>query len=207
MLLNESIEVVYGGTFDPFHRAHEAACDHFLSHPFVKRLRLVPCFLPALKTSARASAADRLAMLNVWRTQHTEATRIVVDAREIDRGSTSYTAETLRSLQAEDPKTIRVFALGSDAFNTLNRWFQADWLLEHVRFWVLTRAQSQPVNTWPTLTPVAEARQLFYSAQGCFYVDDSVNLALSSTQIRQQGVTREWVPASVYAYIMKYSLY
>jgi len=204
---NAVVEVVYGGTFDPFHIGHQAACEYFLSHPLVDRLRLLPCYLPALKNKAQVSASHRVAMLQAWRNEHPKSQRILIDTREVERNRVSYTVDTWQSLLLDQPSVERVFGLGSDAFNHLDKWHKADWLMQHCRFWVLSRAEAEAVVKWPSLVQLRQLDKLFYSSQGCFFVDDAVNVALSSTQIRQQGVLQNQVPGSVFTYIKQHSLY
>lgn len=85
------------------------------------RLLLVVANVPWQKAGSRAitPAADRLAMVQaaVQGVEGIEASSI-----EIDRGGTSYTAETLEELHREDPTRELFVVLGSDAAAGLDTW-------------------------------------------------------------------------------------
>ncbi|WP_196157069.1 nicotinate (nicotinamide) nucleotide adenylyltransferase [Reinekea sp. G2M2-21] len=205
---DKPIVAVYGGTFDPFHKGHEAVVDSVLSHPEIAQLRLIPCYLPALKAEASASAKHRLAMLAAWREAHTERERIAVDAIEISRSGPSYTIDTIEALQTCHPQWQILFVLGVDAWNSLPHWHRIDDLTQRVNFWVFNRAGEDRVIRHPDLRESNALSVLLTSSKGRFWLDPSVNKAVSSSAFRAQPHSEfRILPDSITNYVTTHGLY
>ena len=112
-----------GGSFDPVHRGHVALAALFagLLHP--DQLRILPA-RPWQKSSLVATDAQRLAMLELAFAG--QPYKVLIDRQEIDRGTPTYTVETLRGLRRElgDASSI-VFVMGADQLQKLDTW--RDW--------------------------------------------------------------------------------
>ncbi len=116
---------VFGGTFDPPHVGHLVLAVNARFELRLDRLLLVVANDPWQKSSVRtvSSATDRLAMVQA-------AVRGVAgleaSALEIERGGTSFTADTLAALRDEDPSRELVLVIGSDAAAGLPTWERID---------------------------------------------------------------------------------
>lgn len=206
--VNPEVRVIYGGTFDPFHLAHEAVCNAILAQPLVTELRLIPCAQPALKDSAAASAEARLAMLKQWQRGHSQTNRIVVDDQEIRRSGVSYTSETIAGLQQADDRSIWLFALGTDAWNSLPKWHHAEKLMQQLSFWVFRRQGEDGVKTHPGVREVDEFEALIGKTSR-YYVDGRVDMKLASSGLRQSDPSRllQQTPSVISDYINLHGLY
>ncbi|QOY93818.1 nicotinate-nucleotide adenylyltransferase [Massilia sp. UMI-21] len=112
-----------GGSFDPVHHGHVALAALFaeLLHP--DQLRILPA-RPWQKSGLQASDAQRVAMLELAFAG--QAFEVSIDLQEIERGSASYTVETLRGLRAELGNAASiVFLMGADQLQKLDTW--RDW--------------------------------------------------------------------------------
>ena len=112
-----------GGSFDPVHHGHVALARLFVELLHPSELRVLPA-RPWQKAALQAGDDDRIAMLELaFRDAGLPAT---IDRREIDRGTPTYTVETLRGLRAElgDDVSI-VFLMGADQLLKLDSW--RDW--------------------------------------------------------------------------------
>ncbi len=208
MSLDRPIVAVYGGTFDPFHLGHQAICNAILARPNVDQLRLVPCFLPALKADASASAVQRLEMLSHWRDQHPKCNKIVVDAIEIERQGPSFTVETIAELKLHWPQGRLLFALGADAWNSLPYWHQADKLTAQVAFWVFARDGESGIAQHENIKHYCNFEQFVMSNDAGYWLDSSVQMSISSSDIRSNSnLANQWLPDSVSSYIKKVGLY
>jgi nicotinate-nucleotide adenylyltransferase len=115
-----------GGSFDPVHHGHVALARLFcdLLHP--DALRVLPA-KPWQKSSLQASDAARVAMLELaFGELGDSGVPVIIDRREIERGSATYTVETLRGLREEfGPEASIVFLMGADQLQNLDSW--RDW--------------------------------------------------------------------------------
>jgi nicotinate-nucleotide adenylyltransferase len=207
----DSIEFVYGGTFDPFHNAHEAICHHVLAQTETDTaiLRIIPCARPALKPQAQASDVHRLAMLQVWRDEQSLAKRILIDDIEMKHDVTSYTADTISRLVAQQKKVVnRIWVLGADAFNSLSEWHKVSILISQVNFWVVSRAGETGIKNSLGLKRVASMAQLRAEGNGAFWFDEAISIPVASSDIRQHINQQPLpVPRVIADYIEQHELY
>jgi nicotinate-nucleotide adenylyltransferase len=128
--------VLFGGTFDPVHRGHiEAARE--VARALGATVHLMPANRPPHRGKPGASAADRLAMLELAVAAYPE---LAVDDRELGRDAPSWTVETLRGLRGEVGAEVPlILMIGADAFSKFDSW--RDWreILELASVIVLTR--------------------------------------------------------------------
>ncbi|RYY59086.1 MAG: nicotinate (nicotinamide) nucleotide adenylyltransferase, partial [Comamonadaceae bacterium] len=110
---------VFGGAFDPPHNAHLALARAALDQLNLQQLRIFPTGRAWHKTRALTSGDDRLAMS---RLAFGELPRTVVDAREVLRDGPTYTLDTLRELQDEQPDAQLVLIMGADQARALPSW-------------------------------------------------------------------------------------
>lgn len=212
-----------GGSFDPVHHGHVALARLFVELLQPSELRVLPA-RPWQKAALQASDEDRIAMLELaFRDAGLPA---VIDRREIERGTPTYTVETLRGLRAElgDEASI-VFLMGADQLQKLDSW--RDWreLFDLANIGVAARPGYRlEHNALPP--PVAEemARRLAPPEQvrttpaGLVCMAHTLAVDISATQVRAllhgekpEGVPQE-APASLLArvvldYIQQHNLY
>ena len=112
-----------GGSFDPVHHGHVALAALFAELLQPDQLRILPA-RPWQKSSLQASDSQRVDMLEL--AFGGQAFPVTIDLREIERGSATYTVETLRGLRAElGEATSIVFVMGADQLQKLDSW--RDW--------------------------------------------------------------------------------
>src|SRR3989344_7263761 len=110
---------IFGGTFDPIHRAHLNVAATLKKRFNMKELRLIPSYIPPHR-STTATAQDRLKMIQLALMDYPELT---VDDREIQRAGLSYAVDTLTSIRTEiGAQEPLCFILGADAFSNFNQW-------------------------------------------------------------------------------------
>ena len=183
---------LYGGTFDPIHRAH---------------------------LTVAAEAADRFGLDQVWfitagqpphkpvgsTTPYELRQRMVEIACEADPrfhsprleegAGASYTIHTVERVRAGLSKDDRLFFLiGADAFAEIGSWYRSADVLEAVEFIVVSR----PGYVYPR-PEKARIHRL-----------ETLALPVSSSEIRralEQGETSAELPESVAEYIHSHALY
>ncbi len=178
-----------------------------------RELRFLPCRQPVHRAPTRASAKDRLAMLQLA-IQGEPCFR--VDRREIERATPSYMIETLTSLRLENPDESITLILGMDAFATLPTWQAWQKIPEWAHLLVLRRAHS-PVHITEPLQALLYQRQvdrpaaLAATTAGKICYLQTTPLDISSSAVRalltEGRSARFLLPDSVLDYIQAQQLY
>ncbi|MDR1927247.1 MAG: nicotinate (nicotinamide) nucleotide adenylyltransferase, partial [Oscillospiraceae bacterium] len=136
---------IFGGSFDPPHLGHKRAADFFTREMQLDQLLILPANAAPLKEkTARASAADRLALC---RLTFGGAGARVCDW-ELRRTGESYTIDTLRQLQAREPGAALFLLMGFDQLLQFRRWREWEAILGCCTLVCLPREaeQTQPAQ-------------------------------------------------------------
>ena len=141
---------IFGGTFDPIHVGHLVLAVNVRHELSLDAVLVVPANRPWQKAGSRmiTPAEDRFALVEaaVRGVEGLQASGL-----EIDRGGTSYTADTLAELRAEHPDAELFVIVGSDAAAGLATWERADEVRRDSTIVVVGRPGSevdQPLNGW-----------------------------------------------------------
>ncbi len=148
---------IFGGTFDPIHRAHLAVADAVRDTLDLDRMLLVVANEPWQKQDRPVTPAeDRYAMVVAavegW--PGLEPCRL-----EIDRGGPSYTIDTVGELLSAEPGADLVLVVGSDIVPELPTWKDEAALRSLVTLAVVGRPgapRAEPPPGWRSVdVPVA----------------------------------------------------
>ncbi len=207
---------LFGGTFDPPHRAHAelAAAARDLAAPGAW-LVFVPAARSPFKEDAPSADEHRLAML---RLATTAVERGAIWTDELDRagrGEPSYWIDTLRRAGAARPDAKLRFLIGSDQAAEFHRWREPGAILEIARPIVLPRA---PVTTPEELGATLRETGAWSQAQIAAWRGAMVALpAVDSSATRARALLRagrlddpslsELVDPAVLEYIHAHGLY
>jgi nicotinate-nucleotide adenylyltransferase len=110
---------MFGGAFDPPHRAHVALAREAIGQLRLDRLFVIPTGQAWHKDRALTAAEHRLAMTRI---AFDGIPQVVVDDRELKREGATYSVETLRELRDEHPGTQLVLLMGEDQARSFTRW-------------------------------------------------------------------------------------
>jgi nicotinate-nucleotide adenylyltransferase len=186
---------LFGGTFDPVHRAHVALAESALAALQLDEVRWVPTGQPWQKSRAITPAEQRVAMV---RLAIAHESRFVLDRIEIDRAGPTFTLDTVQALHAAHPHVQWVLLIGQDQYSGLHSW--RDWrtLLALVELAVANRPGD-------TRQPHADVAAFPHRMVPLPMLD------ISSTDIRQRAATgqdiSQLVPPGVARYIESTRLY
>jgi nicotinate-nucleotide adenylyltransferase len=209
-----------GGSFDPVHKGHVLLAALFAELLRPDELRILPA-RPWQKSSLRASDAERVAMLELAFSGL--AFPVTIDLQEIERGSASYTVETLRGLRAElGAAAAIVFLMGADQLQKLDTW--RDW---HELFalanlgvaarpgYALDQDKLPPAVAQELSQRLATPAEVRAAPFGKVCLAHTLAVDISATQVRnalRQGGTMSadisaLVPPQVLDYIQQHNLY
>ncbi len=114
---------MFGGAFDPPHRAHVALARAAVQQLVLDRLYVFPTGNAWHKARTLSPAEDRLAMA---RLAFGGLPGVQVDDRELRRAGATYSVETLRELQAEHPAALLHLLMGEDQAEGFTHWHAWD---------------------------------------------------------------------------------
>ena len=192
---------VFGGSFDPPHNAHVALARAALDQFELDSLHVVPTGMAWHKSRALSAPVHRLAMT---RLAFDNVARVVVDDRELQRQGPTFTIDTLKALQTENPQAQIYLFIGADQFVAFRQWHQWQEILEIAIICIADRAESTPTQTQFDA----------YAAQSHrFFTLKLPLMSVSATQVRQliaSGAAcdiAKLVPEPVARYIALHQLY
>lgn len=183
---------MFGGTFDPVHRAHLKVAAEAARAFSLDRVLFIPAAQPPHKSGATcASYEDRYRMV-----QLACAGGPKLEVSRLEAGNEkSYSIETIERVKAGlRPDDELFFLIGADAFSEIRTWYRWRDVLNEVEFIVVTRPGHH--YTVPYGAPVHRL--------------ESVLLPTSSSDLRARlaaGEAPGELPPAVLTYIREHGLY
>lgn len=178
---------VLGGMFDPVHKGHMAAALLAQKTLGLDAVHLVPCHIPNHRAAAKASAVERLEMLQRVISGYSG---LAVNPVEMHRNQVSYTVDTLVEIcRQHEPGTL-VLVLGMDSFNGIPLWHEWRRLFDLCHFFVVAR-NGETVSSDAAAKLELQARRVtsadaMYAADtGKIWIADNIRVDISSTKVRE----------------------
>ncbi len=212
-----------GGSFDPVHTAHLAMADAFASALSLEELRFLPASRPWQKHGLSASGEQRLAMLRLALATHRPAHgHYAIDTRELDRGGSTYTVDTLAHLRGEmTSDEPLVFLFGADQLVHLDTWHRWQDLWRYAHLGAVTRpgfdadvlpapvaaAWSRRAGDADALRSTAAGRSFLLEGLALDVSATDIRAALAAGDARDDGAPDRLVPRPVLDYIRANHLY
>ncbi len=196
---------ICGGTFDPFHRGHLDPILAVRDEMQWDRVLYIPAHVQPFKTDRETASPFHRHAMTILGTQSNDA--LFVSTRELERGTVSYTVDTLRELRAEHPEATLDWIIGDDNLSRLHEWKSIATIASLANFTVLTRNG----YTDFTLSNFEIRKPRERQKSGSIVFARNATVPISSTDIRkrlQHGESiEELVPPAVSRYIHHYGLY
>lgn len=208
------VTLIFGGTFDPPHRAHIELPALVAQRLGGARLRYIPAAESPHKVGeVMTPAADRLAMLRLAvedaAAREAGTGEVTIDEIELNRGGTSYMIDTIEALAAPEQGlgTLRLL-IGSDQAAAFHRWRDWQRLVELAEPVIMRRGDEDAKSLEHALMaahgPAGAKRWLQR-------IIDVPALSVSATDIRQRVRSGDdittLVTPQVAAYIRSHKLY
>ena len=224
---------ILGGTFDPPHVGHLRLATHFAKLLHLDTLLLIPSGEPWQKETGITPAEVRLKLTEAAGIDLARAflylkisTQIGIDRMEIDRAGPSYAIDTVKALRERfgDDASL-TWLMGADSLIALPSWNSWEQLSHYVNFAVATRPhhdlkQQISSEVAPEVSQLLKEHQtmdataLENSAFGLIYIDESLNVDLSSTELRdhlksssRSTIASEQIPTHTLEIITNLGLY
>ena len=188
---------VFAGTFNPIHNAHIMMAKYILNNFDFDKFLFIPAYIPPHKDYDRDMCVHRLNMVKL---AIEDVPEFEVSDIEFLREGKSYTYLTINELYKKYNVEGKInFIIGTDAFENIESWYEAEKLKELLDFIVFVR--DDDVVNFDYLSE----RGYRYKFAHMDFVD------ISSTMIRNLIENNEeisnLVPAKVEEYIRENGLY
>jgi nicotinate-nucleotide adenylyltransferase len=183
---------IFGGTFDPIHKAHVAVAREAAERFHLDRILVVPAARPPHKSGATFAAyEDRIRMVELACQNDAR-----LEVSRLEEGTAhSYSIDTIEKLQTTlAPGDELYFLIGADAFAEIQTWHRWRAVVSAVTFLVVSR----PGHVY-AVPEGARVERL-----------ESLDLPVSSSEIRRAlaaGRQPGEVPEGVLEYIFEHGLY
>lgn len=205
---------IVGGTFNPPHLGHLSLAQHARKELDLERVFLMPANrAPGKPPEPDPGPQHRLRMC---RLAAEGAAGISACALEIDRGGTSFTADTLRTIHERWPDAEPTFVVGAETARTMPSWREPETVLELARIAIAEREGTGAQEALDTLAALGgpvrsgERRERRTSTAGTLVLE-MPRIEISSSLVRRRVAEGERVEdlvgRAVAGYIAELGLY
>ena len=191
---------IYGGAFDPPHRAHVNLAEAALAQFKFDELHVIPTGDAVHKRRHLTPAVHRIAMAKL---AFTGVAKTTIDEREVNRGGASYTIDTLLELRTAYPKAKFTVIVGQDQLMAFQTWHRYEEILKMATLAVVVRGGGGAGNAAAEVNSPIPHTVITFAPH-----------TISSSDIRQMIRMKESDAAfaakmkpSVLAYIHEHALY
>ncbi|WP_339721554.1 nicotinate-nucleotide adenylyltransferase [uncultured Paraglaciecola sp.] len=208
---------ILGGTFDPIHNGHILPVLEGANKANIKKVALMPCYIPSHKDPATASSNDRLKMVELVCAEHP---LFYADARDIHRQKPTFSVDSLTEMRQAMPTTPLCFFIGTDSLQNLFTWHNWEKLFSLCHFVVCTRegdsvtnlkGRSENLQALLNKRQIIDPMALHNSLAGHIYLANTQTFTVSSTEIRKQLLNnqsvKDFLPPQIIDYIHQHKLY
>ena len=208
---------LYGGAFDPIHRAHLLIAQNCIKIIGLNKIIFIPTG-NSPNNKIMSSHHHRLEMLNiVCNDSFFEFSDFEIN-EYLDQKKISYTINTLKYFKKMTGSTL-LFILGTDAFSTINSWYKWNEILSYCHLVLIERlGEKAKINSMPT-----EVQEFFKdniangindlkkNNYGKIYPIPMSVFQESSSEIRDRTMNnldvKNFIPRTVQDYIIHNGLY
>ena len=190
---------VFQGTFNPIHNAHLRVAEFVIKNFNIDKIIFIPAFEPPHKTFDPQMAQHRFNMVKLAIENNPQFDISDIEYRRKGKSYTILTIEELYETFKIDSKIH--FIIGTDAFDKIESWYQADELKKLVKFIVFVRENNFNDKKYDYLKEKGydfELQQLSY---------ENISSSTIRQLIKQKENTNKYLPKSVEEYIKKNGLY
>jgi len=194
---------IYGGTFNPPHKAHLRIAESFFDEIGFSKLLVVPSAIPPHKQSDYlATQTQRLEMCKLLFKDE----KFAVSDLELKRQGRSYTVDTLKELRKTYPTDDFYLIIGSDMLLSFHKWYCYEEILKNCSLCVMTRENEISHEIMENY-----AAEVLKMPPDKLIISSFSALEMSSTEIRSKIKNGEdvsyYLTKEVEAYIAERGLY
>lgn len=153
---------LYFGSFNPVHVAHLIIANHILNETDIEKIWFIVS--PQNPFKSENGLLNEYHRLHLIRLATEDDNRIKVSDIEFNLPRPSYTTSTLAYLAEKHPEHEFCIIMGSDSFQNLHKWKNAEVIIKHYPVYVYVRPGFEVENTIGARLHLLEAPLLQLSA-------------------------------------------
>ncbi len=153
---------LYFGSFNPVHSGHLIIANHVLNETQLEKIWFIVS--PQNPFKANATLLNEYDRLHLLKLATEEDPRIKISDIEFGLPKPSYTSVTLAHLHEKNPEHQFSIIMGSDSFQNLNKWKNAEYIIENYTIYVYNRPGFEIQNQVNAKLNIVEAPLLQISA-------------------------------------------
>lgn len=128
---------IFSGTFNPIHNGHLYMAEYVIKNFGISKILFIPAFVPPFKNTAPELAEHRYKMVELAIKNNPD---FEISDIEFRHSGKSYTYLTIKELYEQYKIDGKInFIIGTDAFESLDRWYKSEELRKMIRFIVFVR--------------------------------------------------------------------
>ena len=150
---------VFSGTFNPIHNGHLYMAEYALEKFGFSKILFIPAFKPPFKESVPELTEHRFNMVKLAIENNPQ---FEISDIEYRLGGKSYTYRTICELYKEYEIDGKIsFIIGTDAFETLDKWYESEKLRKLVDFIVFVRKNDFDIKKYDKMKEKGYLNRLF----------------------------------------------
>ena len=185
---------IFGGTFDPVHKAHVAIANAFIKHFSLDMLYVIPTKISPLKGGQSACPNNRKDMLKI---AFGGNEKVVVSDIELNREGVSFTCDTVALLKQQHPESKLFLLIGDDWIGRFDKWKNYAYIMQNTCLVVANRSGAN-------LTPHLDRLE---HLTGIRPLELGNNCIIASSSDFRDNHNKDLLPNGVYEYIKERGLY
>lgn len=207
---------IFGGSFDPFHQGHLNSLLTVLRQQKLDKILVLPAMQSPLRQLIQGSDPQhRLNMVSSGIAGHS---KLVVDARELERGGVSYTIDTIKELKREHSKHSLFLIIGMDQMGKFDMWRDYTTILGEVDIVATSRPgydiprelSDFPTGIQPFIRKFSSKKVELTTGKSIYFVQlEDVEISASEVRkrVREGADVESIIPSPVAEYISEHNLY
>jgi nicotinate-nucleotide adenylyltransferase len=216
-MVNNKLIGLYGGAFDPIHKAHISIAQNCIKIIGLTKIIFIPTG-NSPNNKKMSAHHHRLKMLNiVCKDSFFEFSDFEIN-EYLDQKKISYTINTLKYFKKKTGSTL-LFILGTDAFSTINSWYKWNEILSYCHLVLIERGiEKSDIETMSTEVQeffkdniTNDINNLKKNNHGAIYPIPMDVFQESSSEIRDKSMKdldiTDFLPKTIQDYIDRNKLY